>query len=272
MSEESGRKAKSDIGQFAIVPKWLLLSGVSGNAIKCFGILCALFVDRDTGEAWPSRKKMSELVGCSESSYDRYLKELVDVGAVSTERQWAPSGDPMPNLVTVHYLQPNEDRTVHDCPEVYSNLGRGLRKDDEQTIINDPESSNQSVTASPKPKSIKQERTIVSEEWVESIRSEWEPKLVGYWRSFDQIIEWATGREYYDSTKDKRKYVLGRLEAAVKDHRATPRKAPQGGSQTSSAPVSHNGGQSVPKQNPYYAEQQRIKMEKFRENAAKGLV
>ena len=90
--------------------------------------------------------------------------------------------------------------------------------------------------------------------------------MVGYWRSFDQIIEWATGREYYDSTKDKQKYVTGRLIAAARDHKAHPKKPSFSGNQPSSAPA------PVAKQNSIYAERDRIKMEKFREARARGIV
>jgi len=126
---------------------------------------------------------------------------------------------------------------------------------------------NESITAAPKPKGIKQERTLVTEEWVESIRSEWEPKLVGHWRTFDQIIEWSTGREYYDSTKDKQKYVLGRLEAALKDKAkksSTPRSAAGNGTQPSSAAL-HN---PVPKNG--FEDEKAEALAKFKAARAKG--
>ncbi len=128
------------------------------------------------------------------------------------------------------------------------------------------ESLNESIGRK-KPQGIKQERTLVTEEWVESIRSEWEPKLIGYWRTFDQIIDWATGREYYDSTKDKQKYVLGRLEAALKDKAkksSTPRSAAGNGTQPSSAAL-HN---PVPKNG--FEDEKAEALAKFKAARAKG--
>lgn len=149
MPEESAGKTKSDIGRFAIVPEWLLLSGVSGNAIKCFGVLCAMFVDRKTDDAHPSRKRMAGLVGCSESSYDRYLKELESVGAISIEQQWRDDGDQLPNNITVHYVQPCAGVSSPVGTPPSSPVSTPLCAGDEQSIIIDPESNNHIGKASP---------------------------------------------------------------------------------------------------------------------------
>lgn len=252
--------------KFSQIPDWLL-DEASPRAYMCYGAL-ASYANWGTGKAWPGRAALAKRLRCHVKTVDAGIAELESIGAVRVERSNQQTGGT--NIYWV-FFHKNDVLPVEGGGKSVSHgegsvLPTGREVEFPRTRTIEPELSNKSITAAPKPTPIKQERTIVSEEWVESIRAEWEPQLVGYWRSFDQIIEWATGREYYDSTKDKQKYVTGRLVAAVRDHKAHPKKPSFSGNQPSSAPA------PVAKQNSIYAERDRIKMEKFREARARGIV
>jgi hypothetical protein len=74
---------RTDIGRYAIVPEWLLDSGVSSNAIRLFACLASKYADRD-GQCYPGRKRLAEdLKVTSTDTVDRAAKELVAVGAIA---------------------------------------------------------------------------------------------------------------------------------------------------------------------------------------------
>ena len=49
---------RSDIGPYAIVPLWLLETGVSGQAVRLYALLAAKYADKH-GAGYPSRKALA---------------------------------------------------------------------------------------------------------------------------------------------------------------------------------------------------------------------
>lgn len=101
--------AHSDIGPYAMMPQWLVRSGVSSGAIHTFAVL-ALHADRDSGRAYPRRATIAKLCGCSRDTIDRRIAELVAVGAIEVEHRIV-DGTYTSNVYHVRYSRP-----VTDCP------------------------------------------------------------------------------------------------------------------------------------------------------------
>ena len=66
---------------FAIIPEWVLFSGVSANAIRLYCVLNRHANKK--GECFPTRKTLSqEMNGVSEKTTDRAMDELSAIGAI----------------------------------------------------------------------------------------------------------------------------------------------------------------------------------------------
>lgn len=95
----------SDVGRFAIVPLWLLLTDVSNTAIRLFALLAAKYADRD-GACFPSRLRLAaDLRARSKRTVDTAIDELERVGAVEVERR-ATKGLHQSNVYVLHYADP----------------------------------------------------------------------------------------------------------------------------------------------------------------------
>ena len=90
--------------KFAIVPEWFIDSGVSDKAFRLYAIL-AKYADNEDGTAYPGRSKLAKRMGCSRSSVDRALEELIAVGAVSKKRRQV-DGRWTSSLYTVYKVGP----------------------------------------------------------------------------------------------------------------------------------------------------------------------
>jgi DNA-binding transcriptional MocR family regulator len=89
---------------FAIVPEYVLFSGVSPNAVRLFAVLNRYANKR--GQAWPSRKTLAELMDVSVATVDRAKDELVELGALNVENRQGPNGDPTSNIYTLLMSSP----------------------------------------------------------------------------------------------------------------------------------------------------------------------
>ena len=98
--------AMSDVGQFAIVPTWLLASGVSDRAVRLFACLAGKYADFKTQEACPSRRALATDLGCSLSSADRAIDELIRVRALAVEQRQATNGDFISNIYKIRIATP----------------------------------------------------------------------------------------------------------------------------------------------------------------------
>ena len=100
---ESIESVTTDI-KFAIVPEWFIDSGVSDKAFRLYTVL-AKYADNDSGTAYPGRGALAKRMGCSRSSVDRALEELISVGAVSKQRR-SQDGRWTSSLYTVYKVGP----------------------------------------------------------------------------------------------------------------------------------------------------------------------
>jgi hypothetical protein len=85
---------------FAIVPEWVILADISGNAVRLYALLNRFA--NSAGRAWPSRRTLAEMLRTSMATIDRAKDELVSVGALTVEHRTNPAGDPSSNLYTIH--------------------------------------------------------------------------------------------------------------------------------------------------------------------------
>lgn len=107
VTDDPAPRLATDSGPFALVPAWVLTSGVSDRAVRLYGLL-ALRADSDTGECWPSRATLAREAGCSPKSVDRALRELRDVGALSWHARFRGGDGTTPqtsNLFVIHRVK-----------------------------------------------------------------------------------------------------------------------------------------------------------------------
>lgn len=113
------RRPMTDVGPFAVVPEWLLLSGVSDRAVRLFAVL-ARHANRDN-ECWPARATLAAALRTSVASVDRAVTELRSAGAVLTELRRDAAGDLTSSLYLLRYVRPDggvitsEETPTHWC-------------------------------------------------------------------------------------------------------------------------------------------------------------
>jgi len=73
---------------FATIPEWLLEADVSDRAVRLYGILVR-HADKQ-GKSFPSYRRLSERLHCSERSVMRAVQELVDVHALQVQGRRRP--------------------------------------------------------------------------------------------------------------------------------------------------------------------------------------
>lgn len=123
MAEKSTQRrstARSDIGQFAQVPLWLVLSGVSGEAIRLFALIAAKHADHTktaTEEAKGfTRKDLAADLGKSVDAVDRYKAELVKAKALTIEEQHH-KGARLADIFYLWYADPSAPTRDEKTPE-----------------------------------------------------------------------------------------------------------------------------------------------------------
>ena len=99
-------QARSDIGPFAIVPLWLIQSGVTPGAVTCFALMWAKWADKE-GECWPSHTSIAREMEVTERSVKRYLAELSEVGAVMVVNRLRDDGSQTSNLYLLNASRPD---------------------------------------------------------------------------------------------------------------------------------------------------------------------
>jgi len=103
--EELAREANSDVGTFAMVPEWLLESGVSTGAVTLFAIL-ACYANSKTKICWPSRTLLASRLKVSPNTIDRWKADLVAVKAISIRQQNTPTTGQTSNKYYLLYRDP----------------------------------------------------------------------------------------------------------------------------------------------------------------------
>ena len=100
---------------FAIIPEWVLFADVSPQAVRLYGVL-RRYADRD-GSCFPSRKRLaSDLRMESTKPVDRALKELIAIGAITSEHRHTEQGDLQSNLYTVLSMPLGGDEKLSTSP------------------------------------------------------------------------------------------------------------------------------------------------------------
>ena len=84
-SSRSNADLRSDIGPFAIVPEWLIEAEISHGAVRLYALL-ARYTNTDQA-AWPSRATLAGRLRASKDTVDRWIKELVCLGALHVEHR-----------------------------------------------------------------------------------------------------------------------------------------------------------------------------------------
>lgn len=100
---------------FAIIPEWVLFADISPQAVRLYGVL-RRYADRD-GSCFPSRKRLaSDLRMESVKPVDKALKELITIGAITSEHRYTEQGDLQSNLYTVLSIPLGGDEKLPTSP------------------------------------------------------------------------------------------------------------------------------------------------------------
>lgn len=94
------RRTSQDRGPFAIVPGFLIVA--SPSAIKVY-VALALHADHDTGECWPSHRKLSHDTGLSKATVRRCIDELSAIGALTVIHRATEDGNQTSNLYRLSF-------------------------------------------------------------------------------------------------------------------------------------------------------------------------
>ena len=113
---------------FAIMPTWVLKSGVSPRALQLYLLLHSFQNDKHTA-AFPSRATLVDEGMRSTSAVDRAMVELIKIGAISTKRRFNTS-----SLYSVH---------VEPCLKITT----PKRESSPQVFTSTNESSPQTLTS-----------------------------------------------------------------------------------------------------------------------------
>ena len=116
------RKLASQAGPFALIPAWVLDSGISSKAVHLYAVL-ARHADADTHTAFPSRARLAQRMHCSLPTVDAAVKELVEAGALAVERR-KNGKENLSNLWTIVLVRPGQE----SLPPSQKNDTRGSQK------------------------------------------------------------------------------------------------------------------------------------------------
>lgn len=108
MSDDRALDVSSDTGPWAMVPAWVLDSGVSPRAVFLYCVL-SLYADggaRGRGATTRTRRKLADRLDCSVNTLDRAVAELEGIHAVRRTPTRDASGDQGPNRWIVFRMRP----------------------------------------------------------------------------------------------------------------------------------------------------------------------
>jgi len=86
---------------YTTIPEWILDADISPYAVRLFGVLSRYVGSNEA--AWPSRKLLAERMHCNIKTVDSSIKELVELGAISTTKRKREDGSYTSNF---YYLWP----------------------------------------------------------------------------------------------------------------------------------------------------------------------
>jgi DNA-binding MarR family transcriptional regulator len=94
--------------RFAIIPEWVLDSGITGTAIHLYCVLARYA--NDDGHCHPSQKRIASRMGCSPNTVVRAMKELEGIEAVVITPQFGPDGSPAANDYLLRVSPPSPQK------------------------------------------------------------------------------------------------------------------------------------------------------------------
>lgn len=227
-STQNGTMRVISDNRFAIIPHWVIFSGITSGALHLYAVLTK-YADNTTGQAWPSRTTLANDIGKSRDTVDRHIKELEGIGALRVQRRKRQgTKENAVNLYTV----------VTANPEVAALMPPPSRVDaaENYTHLSTPSSPNASdlpITAPALPPvgatgahSI-DDRLGISKQAKDYLISEavklyeagdryWDDE--GGWYAFTEDIETITGADVGDLIANKR--FDERLAEVIELHRA----------------------------------------------------
>lgn len=98
----------SETGPWAVVPLWVI-TGASAIGVKLYALLAAKWANRETASCFPSKRSIGSLLGVSESTVERAIKELVEIGALRVQPRTRQDGSPTSNLYTLVQVAPEPE-------------------------------------------------------------------------------------------------------------------------------------------------------------------
>lgn len=106
-------------GNFAMVPLELI-EAVSARALQVYAALGARWTNRATGDSYPSRKTIGEMLNCDADTVGRAMKELTECGAVEAVPRFRSDGSRTSNsyILNRSFLQvpPGKDAGGASAP------------------------------------------------------------------------------------------------------------------------------------------------------------
>lgn len=103
---------KYEKGSFITVPNKHILAGTDATAQAAYLWVCSFA--NEEGQCWPSRSKLSELLGCSLPSVDKAINKLCELGILSKEVRPIGGNRNLPNLYQIILIQGGEGQ--YDLP------------------------------------------------------------------------------------------------------------------------------------------------------------
>ena len=96
---------------WAQVPEWVIVAPISDRAVRLYALLARRA--NEENKAFPSRGYLAEKMSCSRKSVDRALDELLTIGAITKQEQFANNRQTV-NLYTVRAMQGSRVTTGGD--------------------------------------------------------------------------------------------------------------------------------------------------------------
>lgn len=130
--------------RFAVIPHWVIRSGISSGALHLYTVL-TMYADNRTGEAFPARSTLAKDMGkSSRRTVDTYIKELKDAGALKVQtRRRASDGGNTSSLYTVITAKPHAQNSAmpraEDSAQNYTHITTPT------SFTSDPDGSDLSV-------------------------------------------------------------------------------------------------------------------------------
>ena len=185
--------------------------------------MAAKYADRVDDTLYPSRKTLMADATTSESSLDRSLKELQQVGALTIRAQWGVQGDRTSNLYRLHFVNPGgvthaATGGVTDAPtggtksEVVTIINRNQSQEEPDPTVFDSDESQTvggetTVSRTPRTKQPKK-ITVVDEPFRARMRERFS---AAFGQTVDERIEEAMAHKASRNWDDKQLYVQGWL-------------------------------------------------------------